>query len=357
MLAKFKSPNAEVWKTFPPFDTPIPSSPFDNEILKKIYYTSMNVTTPLTIAIIYFTSVHFINSIIRNKQIVKYNKTKTETTTKIDITKLEDKKLQKILPTVPNPIAKTSIFKIFVLLHNILLCLYSVWTFLGILHTITTTMNLFEGNFFQSLVNSNNYQPKKLDSFIHSVCDPKIGIFSRLLTNEQGLHNLEIFGWWFYISKFYEVLDTVIILLKGRPSSLLQSYHHAGAMMCMWAGIRYQSPPIWIFVVFNSFIHSLMYFYFSLSCLKITVPNFFKRILTTMQITQFIVGGSIAILHSFVWIVDTSHVINPDNLKWVSCISTPDQALPILINVLYLLPLTALFTAFYIESYLKKKSA
>ena len=100
-----------------------------------------------------------------------------------------------------------------------------------------------------------------------------------------------------------------------------------------------------------------MYFYFSLSCLKIRVPNFFKRILTTMQITQFIVGGSIAILHSFVWIVDTSHVISPDNLKWVSCISTPDQALPILINVLYLLPLTALFTAFYIESYLKKKSA
>ena len=73
-----------------------------------------------------------------------------------------------------------------------------------------------------------------------------------------------------------------------------------------------------------------------------------------MQITLFIVGGSIAILHSFVWIVDTSHVISPDNLKWVSCISTPDQALPILINVLYLLPLTALFTAFYIESYLKK---
>lgn len=353
MLAKFKLPNAEVWKTFPPFDTPVPPSPFENEFLNKIYYASMNVTTPLTIAIIYFTSVHFINSIIRNKQIAKYN-SKTSSESKVDITKLDDKKLQKILPTVPNSIAKTSIFKLFVFLHNVFLCLYSIWTFLGMSHTIATTMNLFEGNFLQSLV---NYQPKKLDIFLHSVCDPKIGIFSRLLTNEKGLHNLEVFGWWFYISKFYEVLDTAIILLKGRPSSLLQSYHHAGAMMCMWAGIRYQSPPIWIFVVFNSFIHSLMYFYFSLSCLKIRVPNFFKRILTTMQITQFIVGGSIAILHSFVWIVDTSHVISPDNLKWVSCISTPDQALPILINVLYLLPLTALFTAFYIESYLKKKSA
>ena len=123
----------------------------------------------------------------------------------------------------------------------------------------------------QSLV---NYQPKKLDIFLHSVCDPKLG-FSRLLTNGKGLHNLEVFGWWFYISKFYEVLDTAIILLKGRPSSLLQSYHHAGAMMCMWAGISISTNLD--FVVFNSFIHSLMYFYFSLSCLKIRVPNFSKE--------------------------------------------------------------------------------
>ena len=50
----------------------------------------MNVTTPLTIAIIYFTSVHFINSIIRNKQIAKYN-SKTSSESKVDITKLDDK--------------------------------------------------------------------------------------------------------------------------------------------------------------------------------------------------------------------------------------------------------------------------
>ena len=52
----------------------------------------------------------------------------------------------------------------------------------------------------------------------------------------QGLAYL---GWIFYLSKFYEVLDTAIILAKGKKSSTLQTYHHAGAMMCMWAGIRY----------------------------------------------------------------------------------------------------------------------
>jgi hypothetical protein len=69
---------------------------------------------------------------------------------------------------------------------------------------------------------------------------------------------LAFYGWFFYLSKFYEVLDTVIIIAKGKRSSTLQTYHHAGAMMCMWSGMRYMSPPIWMFVFVNSGIHALM---------------------------------------------------------------------------------------------------
>ena len=69
---------------------------------------------------------------------------------------------------------------------------------------------------------------------------------------------LAFYGWLFYISKFYEVVDTLIILVKGKKSSFLQMYHHAGAMMCMWAGIRYMAPPIWMFVLVNSGLHALM---------------------------------------------------------------------------------------------------
>lgn len=52
----------------------------------------------------------------------------------------------------------------------------------------------------------------------------------------------------FYLSKFYEVLDTVIILAKGKKVGMLQSYHHTGAMWTMYAGYRTMSMPIWIFV-------------------------------------------------------------------------------------------------------------
>jgi hypothetical protein len=65
-------------------------------------------------------------------------------------------------------------------------------------------------------------------------------------------------GWWFYLSKFYEVIDTAIIIIKGKRSTTLQTYHHAGAMLSMWSGMRYMSSPIWLFVIYNSGIHAMM---------------------------------------------------------------------------------------------------
>lgn len=41
-------------------------------------------------------------------------------------------------------------------------------------------------------------------------------------------------------------------------------YHHNRAVLTMWSGIRYRATPIWIFVLFNSFVHS--------SCTAIMLP-------------------------------------------------------------------------------------
>ncbi|KAI8330702.1 GNS1/SUR4 family-domain-containing protein [Chlamydoabsidia padenii] len=68
---------------------------------------------------------------------------------------------------------------------------------------------------------------------------------------------------------YYEVVDTIIILLKGRRSSLLQTYHHAGGMIAMWAGIRFRSQAVWIFVVLNSVVHSILYTYYALTSVGI----------------------------------------------------------------------------------------
>lgn len=65
-------------------------------------------------------------------------------------------------------------------------------------------------------------------------------------------------GWIFYISKFYEILDTMIILASGKKSSVLQTYHHAGVILCGWASMKYESPGYLVGIVLNSGIHALM---------------------------------------------------------------------------------------------------
>ncbi|ODV67272.1 hypothetical protein HYPBUDRAFT_140008 [Hyphopichia burtonii NRRL Y-1933] len=339
MTVSLGLPHPHLFK-LPQGDIATPQSPFESEILSYVFDKSMNVSTPLSIAIVYFSFVHFINPCIRQRQMNLYNQTVKDKSLMMNDYNTLTKQQRRLLRAAPFKIATFTIFKIFVLIHNVFLCLYSVWTFIGMTRTISLTMKLLND---QGL--TENYS--LVGKFFTSVCDLNHGVFNENLPYT----NLTVFGWFFYISKFYEVLDTIIILLKGKPSSLLQSYHHAGAMMCMWAGIRFQSPPIWIFVVFNSFIHSLMYFYFSLSCLQIRVANICKRILTSMQISQFIIGGSLAVVHAFIWFKD----LNTN--QSCNCIGTSDQALPLIINVSYLTPLTALFAAFYIESYIKNNKS
>ena len=171
-------------------------------------------------------------------------------------------------------IARQRPFQWFVVIHNTLLTIYSVATFLAMIRMIAhiwpgldndagsagiadalckmhgprglgdaaafnTTINIWEAkNTFIKLGYDGNPDPTDVGR----------------LWNE----GLAFWGWMFYVSKFYEVLDTFIILSKGKRSATLQTYHHSGAMLCMWAGIRFMSPPIWMFVFVNSFIHALM---------------------------------------------------------------------------------------------------
>ncbi|ODQ48380.1 hypothetical protein PICMEDRAFT_13961 [Pichia membranifaciens NRRL Y-2026] len=338
------------WKFFPDVNTfgipdfskPVPAWPFDfsNALLRTVVYpVSLNGYIALIFATTYFLSVHHFNKVVQNRQIEQFQKTNPGE-------KLP--KNLKQLKAAPFKIATWRIFKVLVFLHNVFLCVYSVWTFIGMTRTINQISHKVFAVLFQDVKSS---PLSRTELFWHCVCNNN-NTTDNIWSNSQDLNvkGLTFYAYLFYLSKYYEILDTAIILLKGRPSSLLQSYHHSGAILCMWSGVRYMSSPIWIFVVFNSFIHSLMYFYFSLSCIKIRLPKWFKQSLTSLQILQFVIGGSLAVVHLFVRYYDSV------NGSFSSCIATSEQALAVYINVFYLAPLTLLFAAFYIDSYKKKKA-
>ncbi|KAL2260978.1 hypothetical protein VTK26DRAFT_4841 [Humicola hyalothermophila] len=300
----------------------------------------------------------------------------------------------------PWAISKTLAFRWFVIFHNVFLAVYSAWTWWGMFNTMRRTLvspfgphgvaglldsvclingpgGIGNAAFFDEETNLwQSYSAEGLD---------EQGLPSRFAAGRMWNEGLAFYGWLFYLSKFYEVFDTLIILAKGKLSSTLQTYHHAGAMMCMWAGIRYMSVPIWIFVFFNSFIHAIMYTYYTVTAFKIRVPMFVKRTLTSMQITQFLVGASCAMLHSFISFnvpvlsgsqtdapassasaaangtASAAVVVDDVNGAYerrvMPCITATGQTFAIWLNVLYLAPLTYLFISFFIESYIRRSNA
>jgi hypothetical protein len=92
----------------------------------------------------------------------------------------------------------------------------------------------------------------------------------------------------FYYSKYVEYLDTVWLVLKGKPVSLLQSFHHFGAPWDVYLGIELQNEGLWIFMILNAFIHTVMYTYYAIAAAGFPYPA--KPVITCMQIAQFLTG-------------------------------------------------------------------
>ncbi|KAJ3413321.1 hypothetical protein HDV05_008171 [Chytridiales sp. JEL 0842] len=242
----------------------------------------LNWKVPVYTAIIYFLSVSLINRLIISANAAREKPLKSKS---------------------------SALFTAFIVLHNLALCLYSAYSFWG-----------------SSQVWGKHFEGK---NFKEAFCDR---------SGEAWTAGLNYYAWLFYLSKYYEIIDTVIILLKNRPSSLLQSYHHAGAIITMFICVASGATATWIFVVFNSFIHTIMYLYYSLTTVGIRPPG--KKYLTTMQITQFVVGGSIA----------ASYVVIPGCLKGPKSLENM-EFLAYLACLSYLVPLTALFVDFAKRTY------
>lgn len=239
----FRFPPANLPTTLPhPTESPNYDLPFN--LPSDWYNALLEPAVPITFALVYATLITFLNVVNKRRN---YK---------------------------PWAISKTRVFKYFVLSHNIALSLYSLWTFIGMVKALHVTIADPREYGLAGTVDSlcKMHGPRGFGSAATyneststwGLTDSTIRLARDGLTPDTSdvgrLWNegLAFYGWLFYISKFYEVIDTLIIIAKGKKSSFLQTYHHAGAMLSMWAGIRYMSPPIWLFVTANSLVHSIM---------------------------------------------------------------------------------------------------
>lgn len=143
----------------------------------------------------------------------------------------------------------------------------------------------------------------------------------------------------FVTSKLPEMVDTLILLIRGKPVIFLHWYHHLTVtLFSMLILIDIQTIGLY-FGTMNYGVHAFMYAYYAAMALKAVPPGFPVWIITALQIIQMI-AGVIVILASG-WI----KFIHPEcNLTW-RCINLGG-----LIYGSYLY----LFLEYAIKRYLKK---
>lgn len=116
-------------------------------------------------------------------------------------------------------------------------------------------------------------------SIAHTICAPSETQLSPQLRAPMYI---------FLLSKVYELLDTALLLFRGRAPTTLHVWHHASVSFEVWAWIEFEAAVGIYGMWFNTAVHVVMYAYYALALLKVPFP--FKRLITITQIVQFITG-------------------------------------------------------------------
>lgn len=144
----------------------------------------------------------------------------------------------------------------------------------------------------------------------------------------------------FYMSKYVEFMDTIIMLLKRnlRQVSVLHVYHHMSVALIWWMISRHApGGDAYFSAAANSFVHVLMYLYYLLSALLRSDEKvrqkylFWGKYLTQLQMIQFI----------FNWI-QASYCIK---------VEAPYPQFLYKILFYYMISLLMLFFNFYVKKY------
>eukprot|EP00742_Colponemidia_sp_Colp-10_P001462 GILJ01001572.1.p1 GENE.GILJ01001572.1~~GILJ01001572.1.p1 ORF type:complete len:298 (+),score=23.06 GILJ01001572.1:90-983(+) len=148
-------------------------------------------------------------------------------------------------------------------------------------------------------------------------------------------------GFWvalFIYSKYFELIDTLFIVLRKRPLIFLHWYHHVTVMLFCWHAYTTSTPYGLYFVAMNYTVHAIMYFYYFLSAVGCKAS--WGKFVTTIQILQM-VGGIIVTAGGFYYKYWTLGGHNIDSMN------------PIYAIIMYASYLV-LFAVLYVDLYIKR---
>ena len=167
-----------------------------------------------------------------------------------------------------------------------------------------------------------NAWPRRHDAFYTVLVADLFCRGGHIVPGGETLQEFVFIGWTSYMSKFYEFIDTAIILAKGQQASLLHIYHHAGVILVSWALVRFEYPPALILFFLNAGVHALMvssntiyqssnggktltkklqYTYYALMSIQVAVPRSTKAAMASIYIVQLFIDLIVCPSYLFVY--------------------------------------------------------
>jgi len=159
----------------------------------------------------------------------------------------------------------SSIFYFVSVLHNSILILVSIYIFVGFLYGAHAYI--------------------QVHGYWHALCPPPS---AQYLTKGPPFLIIYIF----YVSKYYELLDTVLLACKGRRIIPLHAYHHMIMLPSMWLCFDGDLvSSLFGLAFFNSAVHIIMYTYYLFYAIGYKFSLHWKKWVTRLQILQFVTGA------------------------------------------------------------------
>jgi GNS1/SUR4 family len=143
------------------------------------------------------------------------------------------------------------------------------------------------------------------------VVNPVWGWHESLCNLDGTLLSGAMWGWcWiFYASKYYELVDTVILILNRKPLILLHVWHHLSVMVLCYFFVHSNLYFFYTGVIVNGTIHVIMYSYYALSSIGYRAP--WAKLITMCQIVQFVYGIGIW----WYWLANCHSAMNQE--QWI----------------------------------------
>eukprot|EP01025_Chloroclados_australasicus_P038350 TRINITY_DN39435_c0_g1_i1.p2 TRINITY_DN39435_c0_g1~~TRINITY_DN39435_c0_g1_i1.p2 ORF type:complete len:255 (+),score=4.27 TRINITY_DN39435_c0_g1_i1:162-926(+) len=197
--------------------------------------------------------------------------------------------------------------------HNIILAVWSLIMFLGTAVAVIQESVAYKDAFY-------------------IVCLP---------LNTQSKGALFFWSYIYYLSKFYEFLDTILLALKAKSTSFLHVFHHAVVVIMAYLWVDQLQSLQHYGLLFNTAVHVVMYTYYFLCTVQ--KPPKWKQFITVFQIIQFVT--SFIMLAVTLWM----HYIQKRN---GGCAGMSALAFNAVFNAILLY----LFIDFFFSAYRKKRA-